>query len=160
MVLSELPRARPGPAASRCAPLLATRARPGPAAPSPQVLDDSPVYYPFDVRSTQADTADTKDECNEVQYVSNPTPAHLQKQIGMELYLELVKVVSEHPLFKPLVLANWPVAMGCGDILSALRKLANCDATIPGSNILAEHIFGRTCTLVLLPPRVRPLTPA
>ena len=55
--------------------------------------------------------------------------------------MQAVAQVSAHPLYKPLVDLGWHTAMGCQDILTALRAaLADNKIPQPAADILAKHV--------------------
>ena len=80
----------------------------------------------------------------ELVYRSNPTPAHLQKLIGVACYNELIKQTSAHPLFKMLVQENFAHKMSAPDIIYALRKYGTAKklpepaVTVVTTNILSD----------------------
>ena len=109
--------------------------------------DKSSPHVPLDVRHLNADI----NTFSELRYISCPDAADLQKAIGLPAYLQVVRQLGAHPLFRPLVAAQWPNAMACSDILTALRALADGKETALGTEVLAKHIADTAAMSVSTP---------
>lgn len=109
--------------------------------------DNAPTAAPLDVRHLSADI----NAYSEVRYRSCSTSTDLQNIIGLSAYMQAVKAVSGHPLFRDLVELQWPAAMGCADILTAMRALADGNVTPRGTEILAKHVADTAARSVSTP---------
>ena len=67
------------------------------------------------------DSKKSKGKTIEVRFIRNPTSVDLIKQIGSVAYVDGVKLLSQHPLIKPLADGGLQKAMGASDILFAMR---------------------------------------
>ena len=113
----------------------------------PSTDEKTSLHVPLEIRSLSADI----NSFSETRYISCPTPADLQSLIGVSAYMDAVKYMSAHPLYRPLVESGWPAAMGCSDILTALRALADGDTNPGASEILAKFFCDHAARSVSAP---------
>jgi hypothetical protein len=76
-----------------------------------------------------------------VRFVEHENNKQLQKTIGMDLYLDIVKHVSGHPLFSELAQANASLLLDASDIIFALRKIAIGSLSPTASEMLTVNIY-------------------
>ena len=110
--------------------------------------DSDSMFAPLEVLPVDGGTADQKKAAKkgaktvETRYITNETSSDLIKLIGAEAYIEAVKQVSSHPLFKSLVDSGIQRALGTSDPIFALRAIAT-RPTLPVAvaSILADNIY-------------------
>ena len=101
----------------------------------------------LDVRALNGDI----NSYSETIFIPCETPTDLASKIGMSAYMQVVRAVSGHPLYKPLIDAQWVEAMECQDILTALRALADGMIRPRAAEILAKHIVDTAAKSVSKP---------
>ena len=111
-----------------------------------KATDAAEMFVPLEVlplmEKLPTGKGEKKYKSSETRYLTCNCSADLIKIIGTDAYMDVVKQVSSHPLYAPLVEAGLPRALGAPDIIFALRALTT-KSTVPlsVSSMLADNIF-------------------
>jgi hypothetical protein len=87
----------------------------------------------------------------ELLYIPCEQSKDLQKIIGVDAYMEVVRSTSAHPLLADLVEANAPLLLGQADIIFSLRKIAEDIMSSEAREMLTTNVFTNAVRSIAYP---------